>query len=106
MVDVRDPQLLEALDRPDDVEDRIRRTHLVQVHRVGGRAVHARLGLRQHLEGACGMVADPGCERGAPDPIQQRPHVMSVALPARGVRIVGARAGNHEVHLGRGHRGP
>jgi hypothetical protein len=76
MVDLRHAQLLESLDPPDDIEHGVRRAHLVEMHGLGGRAVDPGFGLRQHLEGLRGVVANPRTERRAADAVSSAKRVM------------------------------
>ena len=66
-----DAQLLEPLDRPHDVQQRVYRPDLVQVDLLGRHAMHSSLGLAQQLECAHRALTHPGGHGCALDQLHQ-----------------------------------
>jgi hypothetical protein len=63
MMDAGNPELLEAFDPADDIDERVERADLVQRHLARGHAVDPALGFAEELEGAYGALPYPGRER-------------------------------------------
>jgi hypothetical protein len=70
-----DPELLESLERADDVHQRIDRAHLVQRHCLRRKPVHLPLGFTQQPDRGNRPVPHPGRERGPFQHCQQLPDV-------------------------------
>jgi hypothetical protein len=71
MVDSGEPELLETLDRTDDVYQCIHRPDLVQGHFGRRNTVDPPLRFAQEGKGPNGSLAHPGRERGPPEDLEQ-----------------------------------
>jgi len=99
-VDGLDAQVHEAERRPHHVHDRVERSHLVELDRVGGDAMHAPLGLGQACEDGERALLH---RRGQAAPGEQVADLRPGAVPVvvRGRPLVRALAVHARVELGR-----
>ncbi|OLC98143.1 MAG: hypothetical protein AUJ00_00125 [Gemmatimonadetes bacterium 13_1_40CM_3_70_6] len=95
IVDRVDAQPLEALDRADDIEHRVYRSDLVQVHALRRHAVDASFRLAEEPERAHRALLDCGGQRRALDELHQLADVPAMRLP-----------GDREFHLLAPYSGP